>query len=108
VEDHRAGLLRVLRGGSIGEVYNIGGRQECTNIHLARLILDAVGASETLIRFVEDRPGHDRRYALSGDKMAVELGWRPKVTLAEGLARTVDWYRTHVSWWRSLKHGRDV
>jgi dTDP-glucose 4,6-dehydratase len=106
VEDHCAGLLRVLQGGSIGEVYNIGGRQECTNIDLARLILDAVGASETLIRFVEDRPGHDRRYALSCDKMAVELGWKPKVTLAEGLARTVDWYRAHVSWWRPLTSGR--
>jgi dTDP-glucose 4,6-dehydratase len=108
VEDLCAGLLRVLQGGSIGEVYNIGGYQECTNIDLALLILDTVGASEALIRFVEDRPGHDRRYALSGDKMAVKLGWEPKVTLAEGLARTVDWYRAHVSWWRPLKSARYV
>jgi len=77
VADHCAGLLRVLQGGRVGEVYNIGGDQECTNLELARLILQAVGASETLIQHVKDRPGHDRRYALSCEKMATELGWHP-------------------------------
>jgi dTDP-glucose 4,6-dehydratase len=105
VEDHCAGLLRVLQGGRVGEVYNIGGDQECTNLELARLIVQAVGASETLIQHVKDRPGHDRRYALSSEKMATELGWKPTVTLAEGLARTAAWYRAHESWWRPLKEG---
>jgi dTDP-glucose 4,6-dehydratase len=103
VEDHCEGLRRVLHAGRVGEVYNIGGGQECTNLELARLIVRAVGASERLIRFVADRPGHDRRYALRCDKMAAELGWRPQVTLAEGVARTVAWYRAHASWWRALK-----
>jgi dTDP-glucose 4,6-dehydratase len=103
VEDHCEGLLRVLRGGRTGEVYNIGGGQECTNVELARLIVHTVGASEALIRLVKDRPGHDRRYALSSDKMAVELGWKPTVSLAEGIMRTVAWYRVHEYWWRQLK-----
>jgi dTDP-glucose 4,6-dehydratase len=103
VEDCCEGLLRVLRGGRTGEVYNIGGGQECTNVELARLIVHTVGASETLIRLVKDRPGHDRRYALSSDKMAAELGWKPTVSLAEGVKRTVAWYRVHEPWWRELK-----
>jgi dTDP-glucose 4,6-dehydratase len=106
VEDHCEGLLRVLQEGRVGEIYNIGGGQECTNIELARLIVQAVGASEGLIRFVQDRPAHDRRYALSSEKMATELGWKPRVTLAEGLARTVAWYHAHESWWRKLKDER--
>jgi dTDP-glucose 4,6-dehydratase len=106
VEDHCAGLLQVLRQGKVGEVYNIGGGQECTNLELARLIVEAVGASGTLIRFVHDRPAHDRRYALSSEKMAAELGWRPQVPLAAGLARTVAWYRQQEQWWRQLKDGR--
>jgi dTDP-glucose 4,6-dehydratase len=103
VEDHCEGLLRVLRGGRVGEVYNIGGGQECTNAELARLIVRAVDASEALIRLVKDRPGHDRRYALSSEKMAVELGWKPTVSLGEGVIRTVAWYRLHESWWSQLK-----
>jgi len=103
VEDHCEGLLRVLQEGRAGEIYNLGGGQECTNVELARLIVQAVGASEGLIRFVQDRPAHDRRYALSSEKMATELGWKPRVTLAEGLARTVAWYQAHESWWRKLK-----
>jgi dTDP-glucose 4,6-dehydratase len=103
VEDHCEGLLRVLRGGRVGEVYNIGGGQECTNAELARLIVHAAGAPETLIRLVKDRPGHDRRYALSSDKMAAELGWKPTASLVDGITRTVAWYRVHESWWRRLK-----
>jgi dTDP-glucose 4,6-dehydratase len=103
VEDHCAALLRVIHSGQPGEVYNIGGGQECTNLELARLIVQAVGASEGLITFVQDRPGHDRRYALCSDKMAAEVDWRPRVTLADGLARTVAWYRQHAAWWRQLK-----
>jgi dTDP-glucose 4,6-dehydratase len=106
VEDHCAGLLQVLQGGRVGEVYNIGGDQECSNLELAHLILRAVGASEVLIQHVKDRPGHDRRYALSSEKMAAELGWHPTVTLAEGLAHTAAWYRGHEAWWRPLKEGQ--
>jgi dTDP-glucose 4,6-dehydratase len=103
VEDHCEGLMRVLQAGRVGEIYNIGGGQECTNLELARLIVHAVGVSEEMIRFVKDRPAHDRRYALSSEKMAAELGWQPRVMLTEGLARTVVWYREHVPWWRKLK-----
>jgi dTDP-glucose 4,6-dehydratase len=103
VEDHCEGLMRVLQAGRVGEIYNIGGSQECTNLELARLLVHAVGVPEDIIKFVNDRPAHDRRYALSSEKMAVELGWQPQVTLEEGLARTVAWYRKHVSWWRKLK-----
>lgn len=103
VEDHCEALLCVLQAGRVGEIYNIGGGQECTNLELARLIVQAVGASEDLITFVRDRPGHDRRYALGSDKVAAEVGWRPRVTLAAGLDRTVAWYRQHEAWWRRLK-----
>jgi dTDP-glucose 4,6-dehydratase len=104
VEDHCAGLLRVLQEGRVGEVYNIGGGQECANIDLARQIVHAVGAPERLITFVTDRPAHDRRYALNGAKIVAELGWQPRVTLAQGLAQTVAWYRAHDSWWQALKN----
>jgi dTDP-glucose 4,6-dehydratase len=103
VEDHCEGLMRVLQAGRVGEIYNIGGGQECTNLELARLTVHAVGVSEEMIRFVKDRPAHDRRYALSSEKMAAELGWQPRVTLTQGLARTVVWYREHGPWWRKLK-----
>ncbi len=106
VEEHCEALERVLQAGRVGEIYNIGGGQECTNLDLARLIVRAVGVSEEAIRFVKDRPAHDRRYALSGAKMAAELHWRPRVPLAEGLARTVGWYREHPSWWQPLKGAR--
>jgi dTDP-glucose 4,6-dehydratase len=103
VDGHCAGLERVLRAGRTGEIYNIGGGQACTNLELAHLILRALGVSEDAIRFVKDRPAHDRRYALNSEKMAAELGWRPRVTLAEGVARTVGWYWEHMTWWQRLK-----
>jgi dTDP-glucose 4,6-dehydratase len=84
--------LQVLREGKTDEVYNIGGGQECTNLELARLIVEAVGASKALIQVVYDRPAHDRRDALNTETMVVERGWRPQVSLAAGLARTVGWY----------------
>jgi dTDP-glucose 4,6-dehydratase len=103
VEDHCEALRRVLVGGEVGEVYNIGGGHQCTNLDLARLIVHTMGASETLIRFVHDRPAHDRRYTLNSEKMVVKLGWKPQVSLTAGLARTVTWYRQHEDWWRRLK-----
>ena len=89
VDDHCSGLERVLLAGRTGEIYHIGGGQACTNLELANLIVRALGLSEEAIRFVKDRLAHDRRYALSSEKMAAELGWRPRVPLAEGVARTV-------------------
>jgi dTDP-glucose 4,6-dehydratase len=103
VEDHCEGLERVLQAGQVGAIYNIGGGQACTNLELARLIVRAAGTPESAIRFVKDRPAHDRRYALCSERMALELGWRPRVPLPEGLARTVTWYREHVAWWQELK-----
>jgi dTDP-glucose 4,6-dehydratase len=106
VEDQCAGLERVLRAGRVGEIYNIGGGQECANLELARRIVQVVGSSERAIRLIKDWPAHDRRYALSSEKMAVELGWRPRVGFPEGLARTVAWYRAHPAWWQQLKDER--
>jgi dTDP-glucose 4,6-dehydratase len=106
VEDHCEGLERVLRAGRVGQIYNLGGGQECTNLELAHLIVRAVGLSEAAIRLVRDRPAHDRRYALSSAKMATELHWRPRTLLAEGIARTVAWYQQHTIWWQRLKDER--
>ncbi|MDT8343118.1 MAG: dTDP-glucose 4,6-dehydratase [Thermohalobaculum sp.] len=109
VEDHAEALLRVLDRGRVGETYNIGGNAEARNIDLVRMIcglLDArrpAGAPHArLISFVPDRPGHDLRYAIDAAKVGAELGWQPRVTLAEGLARTVDWYLANEAWWRPL------
>ncbi len=110
VEDHADALLRVLEKGRVGRSYNIGGENEARNIDLVRMIcalLDArrpEGAPhDRLIRFVEDRPGHDQRYAIDPARIRAELGWRPSVTLEEGLARTVDWYLDNESWWQPLR-----
>lgn len=103
VEDHCEGLEIVLREGRPGEVYNLGGSQECSNLEMARMILRLVGVSGDAIRFVQDRPAHDRRYALGIEKISKDLGWRPRRKLEEGLARTVEWYRQNAAWWRPLK-----
>ena len=109
VEDHADALLLCLEQGQAGRSYNIGGENEATNIDLVRMIcahLDALrpqGAPhERLIRFVADRPGHDRRYAIDPARIRSELGWRPSVTVDEGLRRTVAWYLDNESWWRPL------
>ncbi len=104
VDDHCAGLDKVLREGTPGEVYNIGGDQERTNIEVTERILDLLGKGRDLIAYVTDRPGHDRRYSISSAK-AHALGWTPQVSFEEGLAGTVTWYRENESWWRRLKDG---
>jgi len=106
VEDHCAALLRVLEEAEPGSVYNIGAGEELSNLEVTRAILDAVGAGEELIRFVEDRPGHDRRYALDVSRIESELGWAPSVDFEEGLRRTVRWYGDNEDWWKSIKSGR--
>lgn len=104
VEDHCAGILAALEHGRPGEVYNLGGDDELDNLSLVRRLLDLTGASESLIRFVTDRPGHDFRYALDSTRARAELGWRPRITLDEGLRQTVAWYRDHPEW---IAHVRD-
>lgn len=103
VEDHCRGILLALEKGRAGETYNIGGRNERTNMEIARAILALTGKDETSIRHVEDRLGHDRRYAIDADKIRRELGWEPRHTFETGLPATVAWYRNNEAWWRPLK-----
>jgi len=105
VEDHCEALLTVLERGRAGEVYNIGGGTEQRNLDLVKLLLRAVGKPETLIRFVEDRPGHDRRYAIDPSKVRTQLGWTPRRTFQQGLEATVQWYIAQEPWWRHVKSG---
>ena len=110
VEDHADALLTVLRRGAVGRSYNIGGENEARNIDLVRMICALLderrpqGAPHVrLIEFVTDRPGHDLRYAIDPTRIRTELGWRPSVTLEQGLARTVDWFLDNEPWWRALQ-----
>ncbi len=105
VDDHCAALLRVLEAGKPGAVYNIGGASEQENLEVVRLILRAVNRPESLIRFVKDRPGHDRRYAIDASKIRRELGWEPAQRFQEGIAATVRWYLEHREWWERVKAG---
>ena len=105
VEDHCRAIEAVMERGRAGEVYNVGGANELPNIELARLILRELKKPESLIQFVKDRPGHDRRYALDSSKLSRELGWKPLVSLAEGIPRTVRWYCEHQDWLRRVQTG---
>jgi len=105
VSDHVRALLTVLERGIPGEVYNIGGNNERTNLEITRLILRALGKPESLIVYVTDRPGHDRRYAIEAEKIRRELGWTPRVDFADGIAQTVQWYLAHRRWWEEIKSG---
>jgi dTDP-glucose 4,6-dehydratase len=101
--DHCAGIERVLRDGRPGEIYNIGG-EERENLEVVGRIVELTAADPSLVRHVEDRPGHDRRYALDDGKLR-ELGWSPAHSFEDGLAATVEWYREHRGWWEPLKSG---
>jgi dTDP-glucose 4,6-dehydratase len=103
VDDHCRAVHRVLTHGRDGEVYNIGGGTSLTNEELTRLILDATGAGWDRVTPVADRPGHDRRYSVDATKISRELGFSPEVPFADGLARTVAWYREHRTWWEPLR-----
>ena len=98
VEDNCRGILSVLEKGKIGEVYNIGGLDLEENLTVVRRLLDLTGKPESLVSYVQDRPGHDRRYALNCMKIETELGWRPTISLEDGLRRTIDWYKNHEQW----------
>ena len=104
VFDHCAAIEHVLRHGEPGTVYNVGGGNEQENLNVAEAILSHLGKSKSLIRFVEDRPGHDRRYAVDCSR-ARALGWTPVVPFEQGLRDTIDWYRMHAAWWRKIKSG---
>jgi dTDP-glucose 4,6-dehydratase len=105
VEDFCRGIHAVLQGGRPGEAYNVGGPDECENIEVVRQILGLTGGDESLIEYVKDRPGHDRRYSLASDKLREELGWEAQVRFADGIARTVDWYRANEAWWEPIRSG---
>jgi dTDP-glucose 4,6-dehydratase len=105
VEDHCRALDLVLHQGKEGEIYNIGGRSEKPNLTVAKTILDRLGKPHSLLRFVADRPGHDRRYAIDFSKIERELGWKPSASFEDGIGLTVEWYQTHREWWKKIKTG---
>lgn len=102
VEDHCAGIEAVLSKGKIGETYCLGGNAERTNIDVVKKILELMEKPESLIKYVEDRKGHDKRYAIDSSKAKKELGWAPKKTFEQGLKETVEWYKNNESWWKPL------
>ena len=102
VEDHCKAILKVLLEGTPGEVYNIGGSSEVENIALVKRVLKILDKPESLIKFVEDRPGHDLRYAINYNKISKEMGWKPEINLKDGLKKTVEWYRTNQKWLKNV------
>jgi dTDP-glucose 4,6-dehydratase len=114
VEDHAEALLTVARAGVVGQSYNVGGRSEMRNIEVVQAICDrldelrprARGSYRELITFVQDRPGHDLRYAIDCSKIERELGWRAEESFASGLAKTVRWYLENEAWWKAIRSGK--
>ena len=104
VDDHCRGVYQVLINGQSGGVYNIGGGRELTNNEITRLILDAMGADESSIEYVEDRKGHDLRYSVDWTKINQEIGYEPQVKFEDGLRETIQWYRDNEAWWKPLKN----
>lgn len=105
VKDHCTAILTVLESGEPGEVYNVGGNNEKANIEIVRLILSVVGKSEDLIRHVEDRLGHDRRYAIDNTKITSQLGWKPSYTFEQGIRETIEWYLQNQKWLERVLSG---
>jgi dTDP-glucose 4,6-dehydratase len=103
--DHCSAIDAVLHKGRNGEIYNIGGNNEEKNIEIVRLILKCLKKPESLITYVKDRPGHDRRYAIDATKTMTELGWQPSVTFETGIQRTIDWYLSNRQWWERIISG---
>ncbi len=105
VSDHCRAIDLVLRQGRAGEVYNVGGRNEWANLDLVKRLLEILDKPESLIEFVKDRPGHDRRYAIVADKIRGELSWQPTFAFGDGLAQTVQWYLDNRNWWEKIRSG---
>lgn len=105
VEDHCEAILKVFKEGRTGEVYNIGAENEKPNIEIVKLILKELGKDESLITFVKDRPGHDRRYAIDATKIKTELGWKPAHTFETAIKETINWYIQNQSWWKEIISG---
>ena len=105
VEDHCAAIDLIVRNGRVGEVYNIGGHNERTNLEVVKTILKALDKPESLIHFVTDRPGHDRRYAIDPTKIETELGWTPKHNFDTGIQETIKWYLENQDWWKHILSG---
>ena len=105
VEDHCRAIDLIIHKGTVGEVYNIGGHNEESNINIVRLILKELGKTEELIKFVEDRKGHDRRYAIDPTKIKNELGWVPETNFKDGIRKTINWYLENRKWWETIISG---
>jgi dTDP-glucose 4,6-dehydratase len=105
VEDFATAIDLVLERGQAGQTYNVGGPDELANIDVVRRILELTGRDETLIEYVTDRPGHDRRYSLASEKLRDTLGWQPALSFDAGIQRTVEWYRDNESWWGPIRSG---
>ena len=105
VEDHCRAVDMIVRNGTIGEVYNIGGSSERSNIEVVKTILDLLGKSYSLITYVKDRPGHDRRYAINSRKLQNELGWEPQTAFSEGIKQTIKWYCDNPEWVKRIQSG---
>ncbi len=103
VEDHNRALMAVIEKGKPGEVYNIGSRQEKTNMEITEILLEEMGKPDSLKKYVQDRLGHDRRYAIDPEKLEKELGWKPQKSFEQGIKDAVAWYRANEGWWRPLK-----
>ncbi|WP_405739986.1 dTDP-glucose 4,6-dehydratase [Streptomyces sp. NBC_01525] len=107
VDDHCRAIALVLDGGGPGEIYHIGGGEERTNLHVTERLLDLCGAEAGSVRRVADRKGHDLRYALDSTKIREQLGYRPRISFEQGLADTVEWYRSHLAWWKAVKYAAE-
>ncbi len=105
VFDHCDAIDKVLHEGKTGEIYNIGGNNERANIDIVKLIIKSLGKEETLIKYVKDRPGHDRRYAIDNTKIASQLGWQPKYTFEQGMKTTINWYVENSNWLNNVATG---
>ena len=106
VEDHCSAIDEILLKGTAGELYNIGGHNERTNLEVVRTILHEVRKPEELIQFVQDRPGHDRRYAIDPAKMQQTFGWAPRTAFSDGIRKTIRWYLEHKTWWEHIANGQ--
>ncbi|HEY6046317.1 MAG TPA: GDP-mannose 4,6-dehydratase, partial [Pyrinomonadaceae bacterium] len=105
VDDHCRAILLALQKGPSGAVYNIGARNERRNLDVTHSVLDALGKPRSLIKFVKDRPGHDRRYAIDPTLIETELGWQPRETWESGLRKTIEWYRDNSAWLERVRSG---